>query len=176
MCDAKCVEGSALGELGEIIGEGTANLSREEFVHGRNGTARLIQRDTFDAIHWKKDSRQPDALAVRLVNLPDKMVERVQINATQRDARRINVQKLAPNLFLGRVQTHNNNGMGIHNLGANSVRLQSTGIAAGWGTSCRNSRHAPASARRGTLLRLPRRGIAEVQKHQYKAGHNRKPC
>lgn len=94
---------TASRELREIVEECPANFAREEFVHRRDRAGRLIQRHTFDAIHRKKDGRQPDALAVGLVDLPDKMVKRIQIDSPQRHAGRIDVQKLAPDFLLGRV-------------------------------------------------------------------------
>src|ERR1700722_3882598 len=103
-------------ELREVIGECPANFAGEKFVHRRDGTCRLVQGNAFDAIHRKKDGGKPDEFAVRLVELTDKMVERIQINPAQRDAGRINVQKLAPDFFLWRVQTYDDDGMWIHGL------------------------------------------------------------
>src|SRR5580658_5078955 len=162
-------------ELREIFGQRAANFAGKKLIHRRNRPSRLIEGNALDAIHWKKDGGQPDAFAVRLIELADKMVERIQIDPAQRHARRINVQQLAPNLLFRRMQTQHNDRMWIHRLGANSVPLQSTGIAFGWGTSCRIRRYASFDSRGGSLLRK-RRGIAIVFDHQRKTSDDNEPA
>src|ERR1700685_2836154 len=76
-------------ELREVLSKRAANFAGKELVHRRNRATRLIQGHALDAIHRKKNRWQSDALAVRLVELPNKMVEGIQINPAQRNARRI---------------------------------------------------------------------------------------
>src|SRR5207245_9005050 len=91
-----------------------AELACEKFVHRRNRTGRLVQSDALHAVHGKEHRRESYALTVGLIHLADEMIERIQVNAAQRDARRINGQQFAPHLFLRCVQADNHDGMRLH--------------------------------------------------------------
>ena len=66
------------------------------------------------AIHGKENGGESHALAVRLVDGADKVVERVEVDAAHGNAGLIEDQQLAPKFLLGRVQAHDNDGMNVH--------------------------------------------------------------
>src|SRR2546428_155158 len=101
-------------ELSEIVRERTAYFAREELGHGRDRAGRFIQRNTLDAIHRKENRREADAFAFRPVDLPDEMVEGIQVDAADGDAGRVEGEEFAPDLFLGCVQTDDDDGMRVH--------------------------------------------------------------
>jgi hypothetical protein len=86
----------------------------EELIHRRNRAGRLIEGDAFDPRHRKKQRRHADAFGVGLVDLADEMIERIQVDATERDARRVDRQQFTPDLLLGRVQTDDDDRVWFH--------------------------------------------------------------
>jgi len=91
-----------------------AHLAREEFVHRGDRARRFIERDALDAVHGKEDGRQAHALAIGLIELPDEMIKRIQVDAAQRDSGRIDGQQFPPHFFFGRMQTDHDDGMWVH--------------------------------------------------------------
>src|SRR5260370_979461 len=61
------------------------------------------------------------AVAIWFIDLPDEVIERIQIDATQRDSRRVDCKQLAPHFFLGSVQTDDDNRVRVHKLGTKSI-------------------------------------------------------
>src|SRR5580698_10385847 len=114
MCHAEHALQIASRELREVFGKRAPDFAREKLIHRRDRATRLIQRHTFDAVHRKENRWKTDAFTVGLVDLANKMIERIQVNAPKRHAGRINIQELAPDLLFGRVQTYNDDGMWIH--------------------------------------------------------------
>src|SRR5215472_6935234 len=102
------------GEFAEIFLKRTAEFARKELVHRRDGPRRLVERDTLHTMHGKENRGESHALAVRFVHLANEMVKRIQVNAAQRDAGRIDGQQFSPYFFLGGVQTDNHDGMRVH--------------------------------------------------------------
>src|SRR5713101_2814828 len=102
------------GKLREIFGEGAPGLALEQLRHRGDGAGRLVEGDALDAVHGEKEGGQAGALAVGHVDLPDEMVKRIQVNPADGDARRRDRQQLAPELFLGAVQTDDDDGVNLH--------------------------------------------------------------
>src|SRR6266436_9620403 len=108
------------GKLREIVDQAAAEFAREKFVHGRNGAGGLVQRDALDAGHGEKERGDADALAVRLIELADEVIEGIQVDSAHGDSRGADAQKLAPNFFLRAVQADDDDGMRIHGVRAAS--------------------------------------------------------
>ena len=70
-----------LGELGEILGEGAADLRLKRVRPWREWRQRFVEGDALDAGHGEKEGEDADALGVRLIDLADEMVEGIQIDA-----------------------------------------------------------------------------------------------
>src|ERR1700752_1183517 len=91
----------SLGELPEVVGQGTAYFSGEEFGERGDGAGRLVEGDAFDAQHGKEQSGEASAFAFGAVDLIDEVVEGVEVNAAQRDARGVDGEEFAPEFFFG---------------------------------------------------------------------------
>ena len=104
----------ALRELGKVFGEGAADFASKDFRQRRDAAGGFIESETFDAGHRKKERRQAGAFAIGAIDLIDEVIERVQIDAAQRDTRSVDREKFAPEFFLGRVQTDDDDGVRFH--------------------------------------------------------------
>src|ERR1700722_13284217 len=99
-----CWEDNAVsGELGEIVDEAAADFAGEEFVHGRDGTAGLVDGHALDAGQGEEKGGDADALGVGLVDLTDEMVEGVEVNTADGDAGGVEGEEFAPDFFFGGV-------------------------------------------------------------------------
>src|SRR5580658_7925679 len=94
------------GELRQIIRQRAPYFFLEHFGHGWNRPARLVQRDSLDAQHGKEKRRQSDPVALRMKHLADEIVERAEIDPSNRDARVGNVHQFTPEALFWAVQAH----------------------------------------------------------------------
>ena len=98
----------------EIIGQRAADLAREKLIHRGDGSRGFVKGNAFKAVHGEENRGQAHALTVRLVDLADEMIERIQVDAAHGDSGGIDSQELAPDFFLGRVQADDNDGVQFH--------------------------------------------------------------
>ena len=110
------------GELSEIVDEAAADFAGEEFVHGRDGAAGLVEGHALNAGHGEKEGGDADSFGVGLVDLADEMVEGVEIDAADGDAGGVEGEEFAPDFFFGGVEGDDDDGMRVHGKGEFTVQ------------------------------------------------------
>ena len=81
-------------------------------------SGRFVQGDALNTVHGKENGREAHAFAVGLIDLPDEVVEGIEVDAADGDPGRADGQKLAPHFFLGRVQADNDDRVRVHGFGS----------------------------------------------------------
>src|SRR5579859_3261501 len=82
----------------------------------RDGAAALVTRDAFHSVHGIENQSQADGGLFLGDDLAKEIVKRAEIHAPQSHARSVKREELSPNLFLGRRQADNHNGINFHRI------------------------------------------------------------
>src|SRR5215467_4092503 len=92
---------ATLGELREVFPQRAAGLAREDFRERRDRARGFVEGDAFDAGHREEKRGQAGPLPFGAVDLIDEVIEGIQIDAAQSDARSVNGEEFSPKFFLG---------------------------------------------------------------------------
>lgn len=104
----------SLSELSQVVEQGAADFAFEDFGHAGDRTGRLVERNALDTGHGEEDSWQTYALGVELIDFVDEMIEGIQVDSADGHATGINVEQDAPDFLFRRMQTEDDDGVGVH--------------------------------------------------------------